>query len=304
YALGAILYEMLTGRPPFRAATPVETIFQVVTVDPVPPSYLLGSAAVPRHLETICLKCLNKEAARRYASAQELAEDLKRFLAGEMIHARRPHLLARGLHWARRRPALAGLVLALVLAVAGGLAGMTTLWLRAEAQRELAQKAKEDADRARAALEEHHAQMEAARGIQFLDEGDHFAALAWFVRPIQVPLNPKIEDRGSRIGKRVDPRSSILDLRFHRLRVAAVLRQSPRLVQLWSHPRAVNAVAFSPDGRLALAAGDDGAARVRDVITGKPIFEPLRHDGPIVPAAFRAAGAAVVTRSQDQNART
>jgi eukaryotic-like serine/threonine-protein kinase len=102
YALGAILYEMLTGRPPFKGTTPVETVMQVLNEDPVPPSFL--QPQVPHDLETICLKCLAKEAHKRYPSALGLAEDLDRYLADRPIQARRRPVLERGLRWARRRP--------------------------------------------------------------------------------------------------------------------------------------------------------------------------------------------------------
>jgi tetratricopeptide (TPR) repeat protein len=148
YALGAILYEMLTGRPPFNGATVWETLEQMATLDPVPPSQL--QVRVPRDLEVICLKCLAKEPARRYARAADLAEDLRRFQAGEPIRARPAPLWERVWKWARRHPALTvagGAALLSIVALLGG----TFIWLKASAsQAELA--AREAKDRAAAAL--------------------------------------------------------------------------------------------------------------------------------------------------------
>ena len=119
YALGVILYECLTGRPPFQAASALESLAQVITDEPVSPRKL--NRKVPRDLETICLKCLHKSPARRYGSARELADDLHRFLSREPIRAQHVGIAERGWRWLRRRPAtvLAALLLVLLLAGTG-----------------------------------------------------------------------------------------------------------------------------------------------------------------------------------------
>ena len=126
YALGAILYEMLTGRPPFNGETPMETVYQLIYDEVVPPSRLVPK--VHRDLETICLKCLAKEPNKRYSTAKALAEDLHRYLAGEPIRARRTSVVGRGLKWARRKPA-AALLLMVTMAALMGLTG-AGLWYR------------------------------------------------------------------------------------------------------------------------------------------------------------------------------
>jgi eukaryotic-like serine/threonine-protein kinase len=108
YAIGAILYELLTGRPPFQGSNAIDTIAQVIADEPVPPTQLLPK--IPRDLEVICLKCLEKDPERRYADCEALAADLDRWQSGESIDARPPQTLERTWKWMRRRPAQAALV--------------------------------------------------------------------------------------------------------------------------------------------------------------------------------------------------
>lgn len=143
YALGAILYEMLTGRPPFLGQSSWDILPQVLSSEPVPPGRL--QPKVPRDLETICLKCLEKDPAKRYLTAEILADDLRRFDHGEPILARPVSMASRLWRWARRSPKVAGLLGALLVVILVSLAGMTTLWLRAEQQRGQAEASFQDA---------------------------------------------------------------------------------------------------------------------------------------------------------------
>jgi tetratricopeptide (TPR) repeat protein len=151
WALGALLYETLTGRPPFRGPSVLETLDQVRLQEPVPPTRL--QPRTPRDLEVITLKCLEKDPARRYASAGELAEDLRRFLAGEPIRARPTPRWERLWKWARRRPAAAALVVVIALA-ALSLLGLNFWYVgRLRAAVGLADERRQDALRGRAEAE-------------------------------------------------------------------------------------------------------------------------------------------------------
>jgi serine/threonine-protein kinase len=167
YALGAILYELLTGRPPFRGETATETERQVIAEEPVPPSRL--NRTVPRDLETICLKCLQKNPQRRYATAADLAEDLERFQRNEPIATRRAGRLERTAKWVRRHPTpvsiLAATLLVALMLVAGALSlAVEQAHRRDEVETDLKelQRLRESArwDEAQAALQRAAAQLD------------------------------------------------------------------------------------------------------------------------------------------------
>jgi tRNA A-37 threonylcarbamoyl transferase component Bud32 len=134
YGLGAVLYELLTGRPPFRGQTPMETLLSVMSGEPPRPRKLDGQ--VDADLETICLKCLAKDPLARYGSADALADDLERWLAGEPIQARRASLRERAVKWARRQPVLAGAFGAAAILALGCLVACGLSWRNAELRAE------------------------------------------------------------------------------------------------------------------------------------------------------------------------
>jgi serine/threonine protein kinase len=144
YALGAILYDLLTGRPPFRGTTLWETVGQVKTQEPVSPRQL--QPGVPVDLETICLKCLQKEPARRYATADDLAEDLRRFLADEAIHARPVSASERLRRWCRRNPGLASLSAAVGLLLVVWAMSSTFLYFQIKTEKEETDRQRQLAD--------------------------------------------------------------------------------------------------------------------------------------------------------------
>src|SRR5262249_13187146 len=144
YSLGAILYELLTGRPPFKAETAMETLLQVQFTDPVSPSRL--QPKLPRDLVTICLRCLQKEPRQRYASALALAEDLRRFLEGRPIGGRPVGGLAGMAKGAGRGPAVAARGGGICLVMALGFAGVTGQGREAEDARATAEAARRTAE--------------------------------------------------------------------------------------------------------------------------------------------------------------
>lgn len=157
YAIGAILYCLLTGRPPHQAANPMETLIQVLEKEPISPCQL--SSGIPTDLETICLKCLSKEVNKRYESSEDLRAELRRFLDGEPILARPVSRIERAWRWSKRHPAIAALtsivaLLTIILAIGGPVVAVSQIRLRNEAEQnekkaiKNEQRAKENAQRA------------------------------------------------------------------------------------------------------------------------------------------------------------
>jgi WD40 repeat protein/tRNA A-37 threonylcarbamoyl transferase component Bud32 len=327
YSLGAILYELLTGRPPFRAETPLETVLELVHEEPIPPSRLRPK--LPRDLETICLKCLEKSPARRYESALELALDLERFLAIEPVHARPISLVERLWRWCRRKRALAvaAALATVAIAAAIGLSISLAVYHYRAASRQTA-VLREVQSRQRQ-VDQQAAHLAFQHGQTLCEQGDVAQGLLWLVRGLKsasIASDPSLE-HVFRLNV------SAWAPRLHRLRVrcehpgaiqSAVYSADGRTIAVGGddgtaqlhdaasgeprgsplvHPNKVGAIAFSPDGRLIATGCDDGIARIWDVATGRPTGLTFRHPEPVLSLAYSPDGRVLVTGCFDHVAR-
>ena len=179
YALGAILYVLLTGRPPFQGETPLETILQVSRDEPVSPRLL--NPGVHRDLETICLKCLEKLPTRRYATAAELADDLRRYLDDQPISARPAGPVERSRAWVRRHPTTSALLAVIAVAAAGLLAVGYRSHHALELAYDQVQGERDEATKQQRAAHCRLVEVTVANGARRADDGDLILALPWYV---------------------------------------------------------------------------------------------------------------------------
>jgi WD40 repeat protein len=332
YALGTILYECLTGRPPFHAETALDTMLLVVNAEPEPPRRL--QRGLPRDLETICLKCLQKEPGKRYASAQALADDLAAFQRGEPVRARRASLPERAYRLARRRPVAAGLVALLLvgLAWAGWEYGPSAYRL-ATNQGQLAVEGvgsggevvvRQDGETvATLPLE--------GRRWAHLPAGTYDVELAGAAPGLELSAEQVTLGRNGREVLQVGPRKEgeIRHLDGHNGPVRALaispdgrlavsgggFPEGDRSVRLWNLrtgeqvrlladlPSMVEGAAFSSDGRRVLCGCQDGIARVWDVAGGEEVARLVGHRGQIWSVAFAPDGRRALTGGNDGSVR-
>jgi WD40 repeat protein len=275
YALGIVLYEMLTGRPPFQGASDLDTVRQLVTDEPVPPRQLRPE--VPRDLNTICLRCLEKEPKRRYASAALLLADLRAFQAGEPILARPARMWERAAKWARRRPAVAALstVAAAALFALLGWAIWYDVKLRQHTIDLQNALDRAEAGERRGREDNYTTQMKLADTMQGKDSSGLLVDLLNSFRP-----SPDQEDlRGFEW--------------YYLWNVAS------RELHLRGHTRVVRAVAFSSDGTVCASGDEGGNVRLWAMRTGKSLGAWAGHKVGVTDMAFSRDGSQLTTAANN-----
>jgi WD40 repeat protein/serine/threonine protein kinase len=266
YAIGALLYELLTGRPPFLAQSLQETLILIRDTDPVTPRAL--NPAVALDLETICLKCLQRRANQRYASAQELADDLDRYLDQKPIVARPITAIERLFKWIRRSPRIAFMVGVTVLAVVSFIVSQSVMsWRLARANRTIQQ--------ANVQLAETVRDLEWQKAEDLAGAGKTADALAYFNRFLRADLMDDV------VASRI---LSTLDLHNFGLPVSEPLR----------HGGAVVRAMFNPAGDQVFTASADGTARLWEASSGRPLLV-VTNGSPVLDAALVAQGTRFVT---------
>jgi WD40 repeat protein/tRNA A-37 threonylcarbamoyl transferase component Bud32 len=287
YALGAILYEFLTGRPPFRAPSAMDTLLQVLADDPLPPTQL--QSKTPRDLETICLKCLQKEPAKRYASALALAEDLQRFQADEPIVARPVGGWERGVKWVKRHPALAAVyALVLLVTVLGGVGGsMAWHWQQTETARKDAVAAKANLETAleaeREALQREALAKERLEQLSYVHR-INLAQRFWQAGEV---FRPRMLLEGCEKKRR--------HWEWHYLNRIT----HPELLNF----QGVNQVGFSPDGHGLALAADDKTVKLCDAVNGKKILTLQGHTDRVDHVVFSQDGLRLASASWDKTVK-
>ena len=327
YSLGAILYHVLTGRPPFRGETIAETLQSVLEQEPPAPRSL--DASLPADLETICLRCLAKEPARRYTSAAALADDLDRWLEGKPIQARRVSLAERAWMWAKRKPAIAALSALSVLALLGGAVGVTWEWRVAEYHRREEEAGRQamkttttriqgrDAERLFAEQRSQEAIATLAASLRFLPT-NHIAASrlvsALSQRSFALPATPALTNDSQPLwagftpnGARVLTLGKEGQLGFWDPAVGQAV--SPALAQ----PEGWGNLAFSEDGTVLLAIHTDKMLVLRNALTGEELqrvpvpglsqFAALSPDGATIAAGLTNGTVLLIDRAQTANRR-
>jgi eukaryotic-like serine/threonine-protein kinase len=323
YSLGSILYEMLTGRPPFDAPTPAETLAALLDEDPVSPSRL--QPKVPRDLATICLRCLEKSPRRRYASAQDLAEDLSRFLAGKPIQARPVGPLERTYRWCRRRPLVAGLVALSCLLATAVLATALFFDLRLEEANTQLKDANTKLEDALSKLadknKEQHKQIIELNlniGVSKLEDDDALAALLRFAEALRLEKEYAVSDheqtdrtligailrQSLRLERVINLDKEVLCLAAGianptvatRDEVRALFADAPNSLLPWLGHEVVQA-SLSSDGRCIVTLQGHGVVEIR---TGfkEPITLPMEKDDPYKHVWFHTGGPLVITESE------